>query len=158
MDQKRVVAFINSQFSCKKRFHIFITGGAGIGKSFLISYLVQWMRTVTAMKCGVDPVCLCALTGVAAYHIKGSTIHSALCIPVQHGWDTTYYELSQKSPKKNRNMKQNNMKQKFKFVHTLVIDEISMVSSVTFTHIHRRLASIKGNEFTLWWLECYLGW
>ena len=96
------------------------------------------MRTVTAMKCGVDPVCLCAPTGVAAYHIKGSTIHSALCIPVQHGWDTTYYELSQKSQRK--------MKQKFKFVHTLVIDEIRMVSSVTFTHIHRRLASIKGND------------
>ena len=80
----------------------------------------------------------CAPTGVAAYHIKGSTIHSAWQLPVQHDWDTTYYELSQKSLRK--------LKQKFRFVHTLVIDEVSMVSSVTFTHIHRRLTSIKGNE------------
>lgn len=37
-------------------------------------------------------------------------------------------------------------RKKFKFVHTIVIDEISMVSSVMLHHIHLRLCAIKGNN------------
>ncbi|CAG2229030.1 unnamed protein product [Mytilus edulis] len=41
--------------------------------------------TVDAYHSGSDPVCVCAPTGIASYHIKGMAIHSALKLPVQHG-------------------------------------------------------------------------
>ncbi|CAG2244844.1 unnamed protein product [Mytilus edulis] len=138
-DQKLVFKYISTQFNQKQEaFHVFISGGAGVGKSFLTSFLVQWMRTCTAYHSGSDPVCLCAPTGIASYHIKGMTIHSALKLPVQHGWDTTYLELGVLAMQK--------LKREFTNIHTLVIDEISMVSSTQLNFIHRRLTALKGNN------------
>lgn len=81
---------------------------------------------------------VCASTGTAARNILGITIHSALYLPVQHGNEPKFYELSGKSLKKLRSI--------YSYVHTLIIDEISMVSAQTFEYIHRRLTSSKDNN------------
>lgn len=81
---------------------------------------------------------VCASTGTAARNIVGITIHSALYLPVQHGNEPKFHELSGKSLKKLISI--------YSYVHTLIIDEISMVSAQTFECIHRRLTSIKDND------------
>lgn len=117
---------------------MFISGGAGVGKSYLTRPIIDWLNCCCPIVCGKSPVMVCASTGTAARNILGITIHSALYLPVQHGNEPNFYELSGKSLKKLRFI--------YSYVHTLIIDEISMVSAKTFEYIHRRLTSIKDND------------
>lgn len=117
---------------------MFISGGAGVGKSYLTRLIIDWLNCCCPIVCGKSPVMVCASTGTAARNILGITIHSALYLPVQHGNEPNFYELSGKSLKKLRFI--------YSYVHTLIIDEISMVSAKTFEYIHRRLTSIKDND------------
>ena len=66
-------------------FHIFLTGNAGCGKSFLMKVLYQSLtKTLSYGNMSVDKpkVLLMAPTGVAAINIDGTTIHTALNIPL----------------------------------------------------------------------------
>ena len=117
---------------------LFISGGAGTGKSFLLRSLVGWLQMYTTKCSGCNPVLVCGPTGMSAKNIGGKTLHSALRLPVQHGKEPSYKELSSKVL--------NILRPIFKNIHTLIIDEISMVSSVMFTFIHRRLVSLTKNE------------
>lgn len=75
------------------------------------------MRLCTTSVSGTNTVSLCAPSWVASYNIKGKTIHNALKLPVQHGWNTTYLELGVVSFKK--------LKRDFYHIHTILIDEVS---------------------------------
>ncbi|CAC5405282.1 unnamed protein product [Mytilus coruscus] len=75
---------------------------------------------------------------MSAKNIHGKTLHSAFKLPVQHGSEPTYKELSSRTLQELRTV--------YRSVHTIVIDKISMVSSQTLLYIHRRLSAIKGNE------------
>jgi hypothetical protein len=123
----------NSQQLC-----MFISGGAGVGKSYLTRLIIDWLNCCCPIVCGKSPVMTCASTGTAARNILGITVHSALYLPVQHGNEPKFHELSGKSLKKLRSI--------YSYVHTLIIDEFSMVSAKTFEYIHRRLTSIKDND------------
>lgn len=81
---------------------------------------------------------VCAPTGTAAKNINGKTLHSALHLPVQHGNQPELTQLSSKSLKKTQI--------RIASKHTLIIDEISMVSSNMLEFIHRRLCSIKDTD------------
>ena len=79
--------YVKNQF-CKvskqlKPIHLFITGGAGVGKSHLMK-TIYFSVTKTLMYGGGDPdkpcVLLLAPTGVAAVNIDDNTIHSGLDI------------------------------------------------------------------------------
>jgi DNA replication protein DnaC len=63
----------------------FLSGGAGVGKSFVTIALYQTAIKYLNKKEGGNynsrKVLLLAPTGKAAYHIQGNTIHSALKIP-----------------------------------------------------------------------------
>ena len=59
-----------------KPFNIFITSGAGCGKSFLITTMIDWMNLCTSVISGISPVLVCVPTGVAASNIHGFTLHS----------------------------------------------------------------------------------
>lgn len=82
--QKRALNYIHSFFTefTSKRLYLFITGGAGVGKSFLLKMIVAYLQINQPVISGVSPVKLCAPTGTAARNIDGSTIHSLLRIPV----------------------------------------------------------------------------
>jgi len=139
--QQKVMKHIIEHYTQKNNLnpiHIFISGSGGVGKSYLTKLIVEWLRICTPQILGSDPVVVCAPTGTAARNIRGKTIHSELCLPVQHGNQPKYLQLSAKMWDK--------LRKKLKFVHTIVIDEISMVSSVMLHHIHLRLCAIKGNN------------
>ena len=67
-----------------EQLRIFITGGAGVGKSVLIRTLYQALHRLLCSDSGQNPenveLFLCAYTGLAAYNIQGSTWHNALSL------------------------------------------------------------------------------
>jgi hypothetical protein len=80
-------------------------------------------------------VLLAAPTGLAACAIRGRTLHSLLRMDVQHGSEGSFKSLS--------DIALSELKQVFRNVRLLIIDEISMVSNVFMAKLHRRLCEIK---------------
>ena len=117
---------------------LFITGGAGVGKSHLINTLRQFLeKTFTDYTGNAEKpkVLVLAPTGVAAINVDGTTIHSGLGIPVNCK-TSALPKLSDAKRCQLRNL--------FSEVEIIIIDEISMVSNITLTHIHQRLCEIFG--------------
>ena len=138
-DQLKIFLYVKNHLkSSKSQLQIFITGGAGVGKSYLIKTLVEYINTMHAIYSGVNPVVVLAPTGIAACNINGYTIHTALKIPVQHSKSYDFKQLSSQVLQKLRNT--------FRYVHTIIIDEISMVSALMLEHIHLRLQAIRNND------------
>ena len=119
-----------------KPFHIFLTGGAEVGKSHLIKTIFKSNSKLLSFK-GGDPekprIFILAPTGVTAINIDGTTtIHTALGINV----GDTLYPLNDSQCGILRN--------KLSEIKFIIIDEISMVSSVLFYQVHQRLNEIFG--------------
>jgi len=68
--------------------HLFVSGGAGTGKSHLITALYQMALRILSRE-GDKPnditVLLTAPTGTAAFNIGGVTLHSAFLLPLGQG-------------------------------------------------------------------------
>ena len=95
-----------------------ILGTAGTGKS-LIQALAQLLQ---------DRCLLTATTGIAAFHIGGITIHSALHLPVQkHNCNNlTGQTLA-------------SLQHKMKQIKYLIVDEVSMMGQTMITWVDKRL-------------------
>ena len=70
-----------------KPLHVFLTGNAVCGKSFLMKVIYQSLKKT--LSCGdvvmeKPEVLLMVLTGVAAIQVDGTTIQTALGIPAGH--------------------------------------------------------------------------
>jgi hypothetical protein len=119
--------------------HLFVSGGAGTGKSHLISALYQ-MALRKLYHEGENPddvkVLLTAPTGTAAHNISGTTLHSAFLLPL--GQAKSYIKLSDD--------KRNALRTKAGSLKMLIIDEISMVGSDILLQIHYRLCEIKSSS------------
>ena len=118
--------------------HIFITGKGGCGKSHLIRTLYHYLtKTLSyhAKNSEKPRIMLLAPTGVAAINIGGTTIHSALGIPVGNFGKTI--------PKLNDKMR-SSLRNKLLELRAVIIDEISMVSNKLLVYIHQRLVEIFG--------------
>ena len=138
--QKRIMALIDkyildtpSTMEEQKKLHLFITGGAGCGKSFLLKLIREHL--LRENKTSYPNVIVTAPTGVAAYNVKGWTLHKMLHLNVQHKKEAEYTPLSAKQLSRIRAL--------FIHVKVLIIDEISMVSINTLLQIHKRLSEIK---------------
>ncbi|XP_077972734.1 uncharacterized protein LOC144427420 [Styela clava] len=117
-------------------FHLFISGGAGTGKSHLVKAIYYETSKVLANRAediSQILVLLTASTGVAAYNIKATTIHSTFSIPVQA--TIPYRPLAEE--------KLNTLKCRYENLELLIIDEISMVDYKLLSYIHGRLRQIK---------------
>ena len=140
--QKKVYDVINTFYTLLdsgsqnlKSLYIFISGAGGVGKSFLVNVIISRLEHSPIIP-GHMPVKVCAPTGTAARNVKGRTIHSLLKIPVSKY--NNYVPLHPHALQL--------LRVEFHGVHTLVIDEISMVSSMMVTMISRRLAEIYDNN------------
>lgn len=117
--------------------HLFISEGAGTGKSHLIKALyntIQIMLRKEGESLDLPKVLLLAPTGAAAFNIQGFIIHSALLFSL--GNSRKNYNKSSKSLSHE---KRNILRMKLSQMKFLIIDEISMVSSDFFIQMHNIL-------------------
>jgi len=120
----------------------FITGGAGIGKSFTLKLLVEHVK-----RC-YDPIVdvlakpqfieVAALTGVATRQIFGKTLHSVFSLRIEKGKTMAYWKMTGQRLEEER--------RKWRYIKWLIIDEISMVSYENLRMIHLRLQEFKNND------------
>lgn len=114
-----------------KSNHIFLTGGGGVGKSYLCNKIIKNYRQ------SGNQVVVLGSTGISAVHVGGQTIHSFFAFGIASNVD----EMRQND--KNRNFK--NRIREINLILSrcdlLVIDEISMVSSELMEMIRYRVAN-----------------
>ncbi|XP_078596399.1 uncharacterized protein LOC144873191 isoform X1 [Branchiostoma floridae x Branchiostoma japonicum] len=115
-------------------FHIFVTGGAGTGKSHLIK-CIYYEATRLLGKAQENPdkvsVLLTAPTGTAAFNIGGSTVHHAfhlMCVT------KTYQPLSESTL--------NTLRAQYESLKIVIVDEVSMVDMKLMSSIHGRLGQL----------------
>ncbi|XP_052412218.1 uncharacterized protein LOC127957635 [Carassius gibelio] len=117
-------------------FRLFLTGGAGTGKSHLIK-AIQYESTRLLSQLSENPdditVLLTASTGVASFGIGGGTVHNNFAIGANVR--LPYQPLSDN--------KINSLRTKLGSLHILIIDEVSMVDHRLLSYIHGRLRQIK---------------
>ncbi|XP_029933202.1 uncharacterized protein LOC115377530, partial [Myripristis murdjan] len=115
---------------------VFVTGGAGTGKSHLIRAIQYEAARLLSTLCDQpDDICvlLTAPTGIAAYNLNAATIHHTLSIGKQAS--LPYTPLGED--------KLNSLRAKLSHLQILIIDEISMVNHNLLAYIHGRLRQIK---------------
>ena len=152
-DQRRVYDKVHShmlhweqhedgQCRCKDMdpLRMFISGVGGTGKSFLIDAIRDMVSTIWPEE---ELVCAVATpTGLAAFIVGGMTIHRLFQLPIEHqGREAGYWSLSKPAQKV--------MKTTLKNLRLLIIDEVSMVSSLNLAYVHLRLEEIFGAQI-LW--------
>ena len=119
---------------------IFLSGGAGVGKSFVLNTLYQAVTKYFNQLSGKNPDDIRAMkvapTGKAAFNINGNTIHSAFNIPVSQGFN--YLPLD--------NDRLNTIRKQYKTLKIIFIDEISMVGAGLFNFLNQRLQQIMGTQ------------
>lgn len=117
---------------------VWVTGGAGTGKSFLLRAVLRAFETHT-----VRGVSVTAPTGIAAVNVSGMTLHKFLGIQMGFENMTTervfeYAAAFVKDPKYSNKCK------KIRSVNILVIDEISMVHAKMYKNMDTLLRAIRG--------------
>ena len=121
--------------NCKQMF-VFIEGGAGVGKTFLGHALCETFTRFYKKKAGYpdnnEHILILAPTGMAAYHIKGTTFHTGLCIPP--------LQLGKLTPLTND--QQNSLCLCLINVSHISIDEVSMVGSTLSEYTNIKLQDI----------------
>lgn len=118
-------------------FYYFISGGAGVGKSRLITAIYQsttkFFGTYQDTSMDLPFVLLVAPTGKAAHNIDGITAHQAFSLVVNQS-EAKCGRLSDDVS--------NTLYTKLCKIKLIIIDEISMLSSNQFFNIDRRLKQI----------------
>ena len=115
-------------------FHIFLTGGGGVGKSLLLTTIYHSLSKLLMYRGGEptkERILVLAPTAVAAITVNGTTIHTGLIIPTQK-----LFPLNSSSKQ--------NLQKKLSCVEVIMTDEISMVPSRLFRSIDARLREIFG--------------
>ena len=127
--QKIAYQIVQNHFMCtsenKEQLLMMITGLGGSGKS----YVIQALTNILNKKCRV-----CAYFGIAAFNIKGYTLHSLLQLPIKG--------------KKNGPLNSSalaRLQHDLDDVQYLIIDEFSVVGQKMFAWINRRCKQATGN-------------
>ncbi len=120
---------------------VFLTGEPGSGKSYTVNKYVSYLRGK-----GIEPA-ITASTGIAATHIGGMTIHSWTGIGIKN--KLTKYDLAALADNKR-------IVSRIKKNKVLIIDEISMLSSTTFTTIDQVCRFLKKSELPFGGLQVVL--
>ena len=142
LGQRELFQYITSKIRCQlngkdSQIKLFITGGAGTGKTFTLKLLVEQIK-----RCFVNmthTVRVAALTGVAARLVNGQTLHSLLKLPVQKDGKSMPMLLLTGDFLKR-------MRHQWTDTKFLIIDEISMVSYEMLCMIEQRMKQLKNSD------------
>lgn len=110
--------------------NVFLTGEPGSGKTHTVNRFTAWLKEHS-----ITPA-ITASTGIAATHIHGQTIHSWSGIGVRS--ELTKADLTRIASNKR-------VVSRVRETHTLIIDEISMLSAHTLTMVETVCRVIRGN-------------
>ena len=122
---------LNQILQLLEKDNIFLTGGAGVGKSYLTKQIID------EYKSNYRGVIVLGSTGISAVNVGGQTIHSFFAF----GISSNFEELTS-----NDRYNKNRLKELIKILKKtdlLIIDEISMVSSDLMDMILYRLRNAK---------------
>lgn len=119
-DVKKIIELIN------QGKNLFITGGAGTGKSYILNILRQRYR-----------IAVTSTTGISAISIKGQTIHSWSGIGIANQEIENIVKKILSSPALERQIK---------YCRLLAIDEISMLDGYTFDYLNEVLKKVREND------------
>ena len=119
---------------------LFLSGGAGVGKSTvtnaLYEALMRYLNSVPGENADEVKVLKVAPTGKAAFNIKGNTLHSAFKIPANRGLQYCTLDAD----------RLNTIRAQLKRLQVIFIDKISMVGSGMFNFLNLRLQQIMGTN------------
>jgi len=107
-------------------FRMIVSGTAGTGNSYLIHCIRLLLQ---------DKVRVVAPTGVAAFNIDGSTLHSLLSLPVKGDFKDLEGEHL------------NKLQHSLQSMEYLIIDEISLVGRKLFGQVDKKIASSFSTTF-----------
>ena len=131
---------LNSVKTDKLPLRLFLSGGAGVGKSTVTNALYEALIRYLNAQPQNDPddisVVKAAPTGKAAFNIRGNTLHSAFKIPANRGFN--YCTLDRD--------RLNTIRAQLQRMQVVFIDEISMVGSGMFNFLDLRLQQIMGTK------------
>eukprot|EP00978_Attheya_sp_CCMP212_P047303 scaffold421301_cov52-Attheya_sp.AAC.13 len=113
--------------------NVFLTGAAGVGKSFLLRYVISSLKA----RVGENGVGVTASTGIAATHIEGVTLHSWAGIGLGKGGPAKLL------PKVLENKAACN---RWRTTKTLVIDEVSMIDGFLFQALDDIGRTVRGSH------------
>ncbi|WP_177388381.1 AAA family ATPase [uncultured Campylobacter sp.] len=113
--------------------NIFITGGAGVGKSYVIKKLIENYRARGKL------VIVLGSTGISAVEIGGVTVHSFF----RFGICKNHEEL--KGFDRKQSGKLSELRKILALADLIVIDEISMIGAELFEMIYLRISNSKFN-------------
>lgn len=122
-EQRRVYNLMDSTGD-----NLFITGGAGTGKSFLLQYFVKHTS---------KQVAVVAPTGVAALNVGGQTIHSFFGMRLGIQRPDDYSQVTDMDSERREILSG---------IQVLIIDEISMVSADVMDMIDAKLKYARNNN------------
>lgn len=111
----------------KSGCNVFITGGGGVGKSYVIERIVELLEGQG------KNVILTAPTGTAAYLIGGATCHRTFGIPIRGTWEA-HAKVRDDSP--------------VYAADTIVVDEISMLRIDAFSYVAEYIALVNEERLT----------
>ena len=115
--------------------HMFVSGVGGTGKSFLIKTVRGLVSQIWQDRADCPVCAVSAPTGLAAFNVGGVTIHRLLQLPIEHeGRPARYWRLGKDALKV--------MHASLSQLHLLIVDEVSLVSSLNLVYIHLRLEEI----------------
>ncbi len=109
--------------------NIFLTGGAGVGKSYLTKQIVDYYKAECMN------VVVLGSTGISAVNVGGQTIHSLFAFGIANNFE----ELKSRDKYNKSRLKE--LGKILKNLHLLIIDEISMVSADLLEMVLYRLRS-----------------
>lgn len=107
---------------------VFLTGSAGTGKTHLLNQYIKYLKERKVNPSVVAP------TGIAASHLKGSTVHSFFGLGIREKIDDFFLDSI---------LQRKYLNDRFSKLKVLIIDEVSMVSPDVFSSMDKILRAFK---------------
>ena len=123
-------------------FHIFLSGDAGVGKTFLVNVIIEYLKKPLVFP-GQNsdeepPILSIASIGKAACNINDTTVHTTFQLPI--------YGPNKRPKMELKGKELQDLQNKYKHLKVLIIDEIPMVGKLTLRDLNKFLRQIKNSN------------